>query len=258
MKSRDFISSQVTYIDTALPARTTMGLFFTPLDLVLSSRSKLRLLRALHGMRSPVSGREVAAAAGVSVQPAQRALTQLVTIGIVRRDETRSQHLYTLNRASVLVQRAIEPLFRAEEERVGEVFRDLERTVAGQVGKALEGMYLFGSAARGSDRAASDFDVLAVTRTTRQMNGVNETLADAADQLYTRYGLRLSAVVIDRKKLRTMHAEGDALTRELLRDNRRITGKRLEEVLDGVARKQKGSRSRAGREVPAGGRRPAG
>jgi predicted nucleotidyltransferase len=218
-----------------------MGFFFTPLDLILSSSSKLRLLRALHGTRSPMSGREAAAAAGVAVQPAQRALAQLVTLGVVHRDDTRSQHLYTLNRENVLVQRAIIPLFRVEQARVEEVFGELARTLEGRAGKTVEGMYLFGSAARGTDRAGSDFDVLVVVRTLTQVNRVYETLAHSADQLYARHGLRLSIVVLELARLRAMHADGDALVPELLRDNRRITGKRLEDIVHGLTRTQKGS-----------------
>lgn len=218
-----------------------MGFFFTPLDLILSSSSKLRLLRALHGTRSPMSGREAAAAAGVAVQPAQRALADLVTVGVVRRQDTRSQHLYTLNRENVLVQGALEHLFQAEAARVGDVFRDLASVVAGKAGKAVDGLYLFGSAARGKDRVGSDFDVVAIVSTPADVDAVHETLAQSTDQLYTRYGLRLSVLVLDRAKLRTMHVDGDALIAELLRDNRRITGKRLEALLHGDTRKQKGS-----------------
>lgn len=218
-----------------------MGFFFTPLDLILSSSSKLRLLRALHGTRSPMSGREAAAAAGVAVQPAQRALADLVTVGVVNRDDTRSQHLYTLNRENVLVQGALGQLFQAESARVGEVFRDLAGIVTGQAGKTVQGLYLFGSAARGKDRVGSDFDVAAVVSAPRDVDAVHETLARSSDQLYTRYGLRLSVLVLDLAKLRTMHADGDALIAELLRDNRRITGKRLEALLNGHTRKQKGS-----------------
>jgi predicted nucleotidyltransferase len=215
-----------------------MGFFFTPLDLILSSSSKLRLLRALHGTRSPMSGREAAAAAGVAVQPAQRALADLVTVGVVRRDDARSQHLYTLNRDNVLVQGALGQLFQAEASRVAEVFRDLGDVVAG---KAVQGLYLFGSAARGKDRVGSDFDVVAVVSSPEDVDAVHETLAQSSDQLYTRYGLRLSVLVLDLAKLRAMHQDGDALIAELLRDNRRITGKRLEALLNGHTRKQKGS-----------------
>ena len=216
-----------------------MGFFFTPLDLILSSSSKLRLLRALHCTRSPMSGRETASAAGVAVQPAQRALADLVTLGVVHRDETRSQHLYTLNRQNVLVQGALGQLFQAESARVEEVFRDLAGVVGGKAGVAVEGLYLFGSAARGSDRVGSDFDVVAVVAAPGDVDAVHETLARSADQLYTRYGLRLSVLVLDLAKLGKMHVDGEALIAELLRDNRRITGKRLEALLHGHTRKQK-------------------
>jgi hypothetical protein len=71
------------------------------------------------------------------------------------------------------------------------------------------------------------------------VDAVHETLARSADQLYTRYGLRLSVLVLDLAKLGKMHEAGDALIAELLRDNRRITGKRLEALLHGHTRKQK-------------------
>lgn len=218
-----------------------MGFFFTPLDLILSSSSKLKLLRALHGSRSPMSGREAASAAGVAVQPAQRALADLVTMGVVRRDQTRGQHLYMLNRDNVLVQGALGQLFQAESARVGEVFRDLAGAVAGGGSRAVEGVYLFGSAARGKDRAGSDFDVVAVVSGGGDVDGVHETLAQSADQMYSRYGLRLSVLVLELEKLRTMHREGEPLIAEILRDNRRIMGKRLEALLHGHTRKQKGS-----------------
>lgn len=218
-----------------------MGFFFTPLDLILSSGSKLRLLRALHGTRSPMSGREAAEAAGVAVQPAQRALADLVTVGVVRREDARSQHLYTLNRENVLVQGALGQLFQAEAARVGEVFHDLGSVATGKEGKAIQGLYLFGSAARGKDRVGSDFDVVAVVSSPEDVDAVHETLAQSSEQLYTRHGLRLSVLVLDLAKLRTMHEDGDALVTELLRDNRRITGKRLEALLHGHTRKQKGS-----------------
>jgi predicted nucleotidyltransferase len=172
-------------------------------------------------------------------------LGQLVGLGVVRRDDTRSQHLYTLNRENYLVQRSLGPLLEAEHDRVAEVFRDLRRAVTrfeSGVRPRLQGLYLFGSAARGADRIGSDLDVAAITVTARDVDRVHEALAEFAPEVYTRYGLRLSAVVIDLKKLRTMHADGDALVAELLRDNRRITGKRLEQLIDGGTRKQKGHR----------------
>lgn len=225
--------------------RQTMSILFEPLDLVLSSASKVRLLRVLYGASASLSGREAATAARVAVHPAQRALADLVALGVVLREDASSQHLYRLNRDSVLVARCITPMFRGEEARVDEVFGTLRQAVAGfETGARprMEGMYLFGSAARGTDRIGSDLDMAAIAATAAQVNKVHETLAQLAPEVYSRYGLRLSVVVLDLKKLRRMHADGDALIEELLRDNRRITGRRLEELIHGDARKQKGSR----------------
>ena len=207
-----------------------MSLLFRPLDLALSSSSKVRVLRALHHAAGAVSGREAAALAGVGVHPAQRALFELVALGIVRQENARSQHLYTLNRENELVRRALAPVFKAEEARVAEVFDALRKAVTRFESGArprLKGLYLFGSAARGRDVAGSDLDVLAVVAAPRDVDTVHENLAEHAPEVYSRYGLRLSALVLDLEKLRAMHANGDALTKGLLAENRRITGTRL-------------------------------
>ncbi len=71
-----------------------------PLDHAIGTRAKVRLLRALVPLDRPVSGREAARLAGVSRQ-AIRSLDELVAVGIVRRQETAGQHLYTLPLAPI-------------------------------------------------------------------------------------------------------------------------------------------------------------
>ncbi len=211
-----------------------MGIFYHPLDSALGTEAKVRILRILAQTRAPLSGREITSLGGIALLSGQRALRELVGLGLVAQEETRSQHLYTLNRNSELVQDAIEPLFAAEERRIGGVFEAL-RTVLppGADGSpAVEGAYLFGSAARGADTLASDFDLLAAVGRKDDVETVHQALSDASPSFFSRFGLRLSPVVMEISTLRRMHADGDPFPAAVVDEGRRILGPHLEELLE--------------------------
>jgi hypothetical protein len=90
-----------------------MGMLLRPLDAILSSQSKVRLLPLEDG----VSAREAARLARVPLPPALRALADLSELGVLHRAELRSQHLYTVAHDNPLVRDALVPLFEVERLR---------------------------------------------------------------------------------------------------------------------------------------------
>lgn len=209
-----------------------MGILLQPLDEVLTSRSKVRLLRAMLSTEQPLSGREAARLARVGRVPAARSLDELVALGVLHRQRTTSQHLYTLNRQSYLVRQGLAPLYQTERERVERIFdslRSILREAPG--GEQVKGAWIFGSAARGQDTAESDLDVLVVVEDEPGGHEVHAHLAARAPELEQEFGLRLSPVVVTRERLRAMHADEHALVRDVLHEGRRITGVELERLL---------------------------
>jgi predicted nucleotidyltransferase len=152
--------------------------FLSPLDHVLTSRGKVRLLRALMPLSRPVSGREAAKLARLSQTPALRALDDMVALGVLRRAETSSQHLYEVNRKHQLVREGLEPLFRAERERIGRVLEELRMVLADDADRIASAV-IFGSAARSQDRPGSDFDVLVLVREPSDVEQVHDRIADS-------------------------------------------------------------------------------
>ena len=209
-----------------------MSNFLSPLDHVLTNRGKVRLLRALMPLSRPVSGREAAKLARLSQTPALRALDDLVALGVLRRMETPSQHLYEVNRAHQLVREGLEPLFRAEQERIGRVL-DALRTVLRQDADHIASAAVFGSAARGQDRPGSDFDVLVVAKDASDVEPLHGRLADSIPRMEEEFGLDLSPVVLPLTQFREMHRNGDPLVSDVLRDARLITGHRPEALVHG-------------------------
>lgn len=211
-----------------------MGIFFHPLDIALSTGAKVRILRILVHTESPVSGRQIAALGGTGLLSTQRALRELVAIGVVALQETRSQHLYSLNAENELVRDALVPLFMAEARRIGAAF-DAIRAILDLSSEPLVGVrgaYLLGSAARGADTPESDFDVLVAVEGSAAAEAAHDALSGAAPEFFTRFGLRLSPVVLELATLRRMHADGDPLPLALVDEGRRILGPHAEELLE--------------------------
>ncbi|CAN5651041.1 hypothetical protein BH23GEM8_BH23GEM8_18590 [soil metagenome] len=200
-----------------------------PLDHAIGTRAKVRLLRALVPLDRPVSGREAARLAGVSRQ-AIRSLDELVAVGIVRRQETAGQHLYTFNGQNRLAP-AIANLFDAERQRATELFERLAALVTGAGG--VSSAVVFGSAARGEAGPGSDLDLLVLGNDRESEGAIYTALVEASAALELEFGVDLSPVVITVEQARHQKSEGDSFIAEVVRDGRRIFGRPLEEVLRG-------------------------
>lgn len=206
-----------------------MSVLFHPLDEILSSRSKVRLLRALLPLDDSVSAREAARLASVPSAPALRALADLAAMGILHRTELSSQHLYTVNRQSPLVRDGLTPLFAAERARVGAIFGRLREELRPELSEGvILTLAIYGSAARGEDRPGSDLDVLAVTRDDDPVMPVHDTLTRLAPELDRMFGLDLSPVVVSLDRLRRQCEAGDPVMSAVLEEARVVAGSPLD------------------------------
>ena len=205
-------------------------LFLSPLDAILGSVAKVRLLRVLVPLDRLVSGREAARLAGLSHR-AVLALDELTALGLLERRTTSGGHtnLYRFNRSSALAP-VIVALFDAERERTATILRRIA-AVLRRVG-TVESAVVFGSQARGEAEAGSDLDLLVLTAS-GDRERVHDAIAEAAPALEAELGLRLSPVVLTVTQARRQRRQGDAFIAEAIRDARRVTGRALEEVLDG-------------------------
>jgi predicted nucleotidyltransferase len=210
-----------------------MGLLRHPLDSVLGSVTKVRLLRALLPLERPVSLREAARLAGVSPAAASGALDELAALQVVDRREATSQHLYTVNRKNRLAD-ALAGLFAAEEERremlMGSLRRDVE---GGQPGPSVEAAALFGSAARGDDRPDSDLDLLVIAEGEGDEEAIWAHLVEVRARYEREFGVKLSPVVMTLERLRERARSGDPLIANVVEDGIKLTGPPIQKLIRG-------------------------
>ncbi len=229
-----------------------MSLLFRPLDKLVSSESKVRILRVLLRAGGPLSGREIARRSRVALLSVQKAMADLVAVEAVDRKETSAQHLYSINDASFIVREGVVPLFAAEARRVEAVFERIRGILSEDEEPEVASAAVFGSAARGEDGLASDFDLLVVTRTEAAVWRWQSKLAAASPSLQREFGIRLSPVILSLDELRRQHRERSPFVTSLLMDARTIVGAEPENLLNADWGTAQADGPLSGAEVPQG------
>ena len=217
--------------DTSGHAYGTM--LFRTLDAVLGSATKVRILRALITLGSPVSGNEARLLAGVqSKSGMQSALNDLTELGLLEREQTRRIQLFRINREHDLVE-PLRVLFDAESRRLARLREALEEILrGGAVREHTLSIIVFGSNARGDAHPGSDLDLLLITEAASQVERVLEVLIDAIPTVRHRFGMRLSPLVLEKARVQERYRQGDPLMENVLSDGRTLYGTHFHEMVD--------------------------
>ncbi len=99
------------------------------LNYLLANRSQLVVLRTLYKAESPVSGRAVEKASGLSNRATMMALHTLTDANAVHCAVLPGRHCYSLNHNHYLVAKALKPAFEAEEMFWNDVHKTVRRIV---------------------------------------------------------------------------------------------------------------------------------
>jgi predicted nucleotidyltransferase len=198
------------------------------LDTIFSQPTKVRLLRFLFETRPEMTGRELARFAKISHMQVYRNLDDLKAHGIVTKKRVGAAYVYALNEKNVLVKEVLNTLFQKEGKLLGDI---LKAVLLGKAGDMLS-VVVFGSAAKGEERPASDIDIFILTRNESSSNSVNDFLSDAELRFHEQTGNRLSPIVMTITELKGKYKTNKTLFSRIF-SGKLISGRSPGEFIDG-------------------------
>ena len=207
-------------------------MLYQVLNEVLGTTTKVRLLRVLLRLGSPVSAREAQRLAGVrSAQALGQALTDLTNLGVLDRQVVGRVHLYRV-RSGLDLDAPLRALFEAEGERPDLLYDIVSAAVHEMaVAEDVRGVILYGSSARGDAGPKSDVDLLVVIRDPERQGRTEDAMRQAEEQAAERLGLRLSPYVISVQSLRSRYRSRDPLMLSIEQEGRRFFGDSFSEII---------------------------
>lgn len=186
-----------------------------PLTSVLGSEGNVRMLRALQ--REPQSAPRLAQLAGLSPPGARLVLDGLVRLQLAKVHGSGRSLLYSLN-ADHPFGPALEVLFEQERQR-WEGLLDAIREVLGRRGAGVRSAWLYGSVARGEDKASSDLDIALLVTSQDAADALREALMPLEDREH----LRISLTALTPAELAALPDE-DRWWVDVVRDARVLKG----------------------------------
>ncbi len=204
-----------------------------PLTSILDRPTKVKVLRVLVSPGLELTGRQIAAEAKVNHAGCNRALKELVDIGVVDMRRRGRANLYTLRHENILVARGFVPLFKAERDLFDEAVSYLRRRFERQAVSAV----LFGSYARGEGDHRSDLDVLFLVGGGSDAARLERDLLKTASEFYWRFAVTLTPYVKTIARFVRMLAMRAPLAQEIMKEGKDLFGQPMREVLASGAHK---------------------
>jgi DNA-binding transcriptional ArsR family regulator len=205
--------------------------FSYPLDDLLGSRAKVRILRFLAASPGEHSGREIARRIGMGETPTSRALKSLAdTLVVVYRSDGHT-HWYRLNRNYALVRELLLPLFEAEA-------RQLDRAVGfllDGLEESIQCVLVYGSAARNDQAWASDLDLLMLVPSDDDVQRIQAAMEERDTAFLEQYGVASPQVFSSAGALDRLR-RGEAWLHEAMRRGRIVWGRLPAELEEETSR----------------------
>jgi predicted nucleotidyltransferase len=209
-----------------------------PLTELLGSVACVRTLRELIRHGGELSPSTLVLRTGLAKRSVQTALETLEAMEVVDGLGLSRGRLFRIRRAHPLTA-ALDQLFDAEAQRFDAVLEAIREAAADCSG--LRAAWIYGSVARGEDRARSDLDV-AVVAEPDVLSDVQETMRDRLYDAGTRLAFVPSVIVIDTQDVMRLAATNDPWWKDIHRDALRVVGDSPDDLLHRLSRARKMSR----------------
>lgn len=207
--------------------------FRHPLDTILDSSVKVRILRFFCRKGGVWNGRRLAAALSLNPVTAHTALRDLHEATVLEFHKVGNNFVYSLRDDHYLVRDLLRPLFRREsqarEALVALVRKGLGRTLR----SGLITVAIYGSLARGHERPTSDIDVVVLVKSKAASRAIRQALDGLWEPVMQRFGNTLALYVNTLREAQQKSRRRLPVFQDILRCHHLVWGRPLEEALRG-------------------------
>jgi predicted nucleotidyltransferase len=210
-----------------------------PLTRILGVDANVRVLRELFGHGGELSAPALVVRSGLAQSSVRGALIDLETMKIVEAIGSGRTRLYRVGNRHPLAT-AVGALFQAEDRRFEAVLAGVG-TAAARSGPGVVAVWLYGSVARGQDRAGSDMDV-AVVAENDALRRVEETMRDELSGSEEELAFSASVLAVDIDDVTRLADANDPWWISVVRDAMPVVGDRPDALLARLRHARKSGR----------------
>jgi predicted nucleotidyltransferase/biotin operon repressor len=203
-----------------------------PLDKILDSEPKVRILRFLFKTNAEWNGRQIAKEAGISPATAHKALQGLNKEGVLVLRNVGKTHIYALDNESFVVSKMLKPLFVSENKVLDYIFGIIRhRVIRSKIKKNIISIALFGSVSAHKDHPASDVDLIVIINDSKN-KAQAEILFEEIDKRVSReFGNAVSAYINNKKEFKENYKKNLPVTLNIAKTHKLVYGLPLEKLL---------------------------
>jgi len=199
-----------------------------PLDRILNSEFKVKILRFLGKSEAEWSGRQIAKAVGASPATCHKELKELTEEKVVLLKTVGRSYLYRLNRDNLAAAELLRPLY----EKEGNIYGDLRKIILDgipvNVANKIVSIAVFGSIQRQEERASSDMDLLVLVKKAADKRVIEGIIGGVNEKILSRFGNVVAAYIQTVDEFKTNHRKKLWLIMNILKSHDLIYGKPLE------------------------------
>lgn len=202
-----------------------------PLDKILNSEVKIRILRVFCQAGRELSGRQTAKMITVTPKTAHEVLQALMKEGLLLMKVVGKTHLFRLNEDQMM-NGVLKDLFADEEKLRSWLLKAITEPVKqSSLKDVILSIALFGSIYEKTEGPSSDVDLLVVVKTAENKKEVEDLFFQIDERISSRWGNPIAPYVNSLSEFRNKARKKEGVIPNILKSYQLIYGDRLEKLL---------------------------
>ena len=202
-----------------------------PLDKILNSEVKVKILRFLCRTEVEWNGRQIAKEIKISPAACHKALRELNDEQVLLLKNVGKSYLYRLNKKNFLISSLLKPLYEKEDQIHREVYKAIIENISPTAIKNIVSIAVFGSIQVKKERPTSDIDLLILVSDKKYKTQIDENFEKVNRNIFDKFGNVISPYIQTVDEFKLKYRKGLPLIKKLLRSHNLLFGKALEGII---------------------------